>query len=322
VMRGDERPANGERSGPIGVATLVRAVPPPRPSAWRIAWALLRCRQWLKNTFVFAGLLFGGRLDEPAALAAAAVAFVAFSLLASATYIHNDIVDRAVDRRHPTKRARPIAAGTISVRIARLIELGLLAAGAVAGALLGRSALLLLVAYVALNLAYNVVLKRIVLLDVFAIAAGFVLRVEVGCVAVGVVPSVWILLCTFVLSLLLGFGKRRHELVLAGPSAYDHRPALGGYSTAFLDQMIGVTSASTIACYAMFTVWPGTLAAHGTDKLFWTVPFVLYGLFRYQLLVYTEGRGDDPTELVFTDRPLMATLLLWLLACVAILYWR
>jgi 4-hydroxybenzoate polyprenyltransferase len=272
---------------------------------------LLRADQWVKNVFVFGGLLFGGRLGEPAAVGRALLAFGLFSCVASAAYIHNDIADRAADRHHPTKARRPIASGAVPIPLARAIELGLLLAGLIGAALFDRGVTAILVGYMALNAAYSRWLKHVVILDVMVIAVGFVLRVLAGCVAVAVRPSTWIELCTFLLALFLGFGKRRHELTLVGADRDEHRPVLGSYGVGFLDQMIGVVSAVTVMCYIMYTVSPDTVALHGTTALVYTVPFVIYGIFRYDFLVYKADRGGSPTTLFLTDRPLLLAVVLW-----------
>jgi heme O synthase-like polyprenyltransferase len=289
--------------------------------AARTAWHLLRGGAWLKNLFIFAGLLFQGPPFSPRALAHAALAFVLFSAAASAVYIHNDIADRAADVRHPRKRHRPIAAGRVPLPVARALQ-GLLLLAAFGGALALPARFAWLVgAYAGLNVLYSGVLKHVVILDVMALAAGFVLRVEAGCAAVGAEASAWILLCTFLLALLMGCGKRRHELLLPGRVTPDHRPVLGLYSRGLLDQMIVISSACTIVAYALFTTSWRTVAVHGTTDLVYTVPIVVYGVFRYQLLILHGGGGGDPAELVVNDPPLLATVVLWFIACVVVLYW-
>jgi 4-hydroxybenzoate polyprenyltransferase len=287
----------------------------------RTAAGLLRCNQWIKNGFVFAGMLFG-HLASLASWASAAVAFLLFSAIASASYIQNDLADREADRQHVTKRHRPIASGAVSPATARMVQAALLAIGLGGAALFDIRILGVLGGYVALNVAYSNFLKHQVVLDVMVIGVGFVMRVIVGCLAVRVAPSVWILLCTFLLALYLGFGKRRHELLLMEAGMKGHRRVLDNYSVKSLDQMIMVVSALTITSYIMFTVWPDTVAYHGTAKLVYTLPFVLYGLFRYDYLIYHAEESGDPTDTLFTDRPLLATLVLWAAACAAIIYWK
>jgi 4-hydroxybenzoate polyprenyltransferase len=286
----------------------------------RTAVALLRCDQWIKNVFVFGGLLFGGLLAEPRKWASAGIVFLLFSLVASAAYVQNDLADREADRAHPRKRRRPLAAGAVAPPTARVVQALLLAAGLGGALAFDPHVAAALVAYLALNVAYTAFLKTMVVLDVMAIAVGFVLRVVAGCLAVAVEPSVWILLCTFLLALFLGFGKRRHELLLAEAGMQGHRTVLDEYGIKFLDQMIVVVSTLTLTCYIMFTVWPETVERHGTPNLVYTVPIVLYGLFRYDYLIYRAEAGGSPTDSVLTDGPLLATIVLWALACAAILY--
>lgn len=294
----------------------------PPQTTGRAAVALLRCDQWIKNVFVFAGLLFGSRFHALEHWLHAGIAFVLFCAVASAAYIYNDIVDEDADRTHPVKRHRPLASGAISVGTARVIQGILLAGGLGGAALFDREILGVLIGYALLNVLYSHILKHQVVIDVMVIAIGFVLRVVAGCIAVAVVPSVWILLCTFLLALFLGFGKRRHELLLVEGGMRGHRQVLDSYGIKFLDQMIVVVSALTITCYIMFTVWPDTVQRHGTANLVYTVPLVLYGLFRYDFLVYRAEEGGNPTDLMLTDRPLLLTLLLWAIACLAIIYWK
>jgi 4-hydroxybenzoate polyprenyltransferase len=282
-------------------------------------WRLLRCPEWSKNVFVFAGLLFTGPPLDRVKIGQAGLAFVLFSVAASAVYIHNDIGDRESDRRHPVKRNRPMAAGLVPLGVARAVQVVLLAAAFGGAALLPVRFAWLLGTYVALNVLYTAALKHMVILDVMALAIGFVLRVEAGCAAIYAEGSEWILLCTFLLALLMGFGKRRHELIRVGGVA--HAPGPDRYSRAVLDQMISIASGCTIVGYAIFTTSSRTVSVHGTTNLVYTVPFVVYGIFRYQLLVIRDGSGGDPTELVLSDVPLLATIVLWLIVCVGILYW-
>ncbi len=291
-----------------------------RKPAAATAFALLRSDQWIKNCFVFSGLLFGERLHDLTNLGNALVVFGLFCAVASAGYIHNDLSDREGDRSHPEKCDRPIASGLVSVTSARLVQTALLALGLGGALLMGTEILLYIGAYVILNFAYTALLKHVVVVDVMTIGVGFVIRVLVGCAAVGATASVWLLLCTFLLALFLGFGKRRHELLILEAKHVDHRPVLGHYGVRFLDQMIGVVSAVTIVCYIMYTVSPETEARHGNTHLVYTVPLVLHGLFRYDFLVYRQSLGGNPTSIVVKDIPLLTTVLVWVLACIGILY--
>ncbi len=282
-------------------------------------WQALRPPQWIKNVVVFAAVIFARQYHDVDKLLYTVIAFGCFCLISSTVYLVNDIVDRERDRSHPTKKNRPIAAGRISVGLAS----GIAALLAVAG--FGISVLFFdwyfvatLGGYVVLNLLYSSVLKNVVILDVMAIAAGFVLRAAAGAFAVDVPISSWLLICTTLLALFLGFGKRRHELTILGEKANEYRGILTEYSPYFLDQMIGVVTASTVVAYCFYTLSPEVQANLGTDKLVLTVPFVLYGIFRYLYLIHQCNVGGDPTHVMLTDRPLLLNVLLWL-ACVVII---
>lgn len=280
----------------------------------------LRPAQWSKNLFVLAPLLFARRLGDPDALRDAAAAFAAFSAAASATYLLNDLGDRQRDRRHPLKRLRPIASGALSPAVATIaaVALALLATGLAWR--LGRSFALLLVGYLGLGLLYTLALKRLVILDVMAISAGFVLRVLGGAAAIDVAVSHWLLLCTSFLALFLGFSKRRHELLLLS-NASEQRQVLSEYSPEFLDQMINVVTASAVVSYALYAVAPETVAKFQTDRLLLTLPMVLFGVFRYLYLMHR--RPDEmlnPTEAILRDLPFLANIALWAAAAAAIVH--
>jgi 4-hydroxybenzoate polyprenyltransferase len=284
--------------------------------------ALMRPDQWVKNGFVLGGLVFGQGLLDPVKVEAVLTAFVLFCLVSSAAYVLNDVADLEADRGHPRKRRRPIAAGEFSLAGAQALYVVLMGSGFV-GALVWVPAVFpYLVAYALLNIGYSFGLRRFELLDVISIATGFVLRVQAGCAAMPIDPSAWILLCSFVLALFLGFGKRRFELVegVAVGTLMDDRRAT--YETRFLDHMMSISSAVVIVCYTMFTLWPTTVAVHGTDDLIYTVPFVIYGVFRYQWAIYHGGTSGDPGDFVWRDRPLMAAIVLWGLACLVLVYGR
>lgn len=278
---------------------------------------LVRVDQWVKNAFVFAGVLFTGRFTDAESLLRAAGAFAAFCAVAGAGYIDNDVADLEADRLHPLKRYRPLPADEIGVLGARLLQAVLLLAGFGIGFSVDPRVALLVAAYAGLTLAYSRWLKHIVVLDVMVIAAGFVLRVVAGCAAIGIAPSRWILLCSFMLALFLGFGKRRHEVLLLGDGG--HRPVLTSYSVGLLDQLLAAVSSLTLMCYIMFTMWPETIARHGTTDLVFTVPIVMYGLFRYDFLVHREAGGGNPSGTLLTDRHLLGTVLLFAVAAGLIL---
>ena len=285
------------------------------------AWLeLLRPYQWTKNLFVLAPLVFGRRLLDPPSGGQAAAGFVLFCSASSAAYILNDILDVESDRLHPVKKERPLAAGAVAPAAAAAVSLAL-GAAAVAGALILSRPLAAAVAlYLALNIAYSVVLKHVVILDVLAVAGGFLLRVLGGAWLLAIEPSEWLILCALLLALFLGFGKRRQELVLLSGQGGMHRRVLQDYSPYFLDQLIGVVTASTVVCYMLYTMSDRTVRFFGTRNLVWTVPFVLYGIFRYLYLIHHRNRGGDPARVVISDAPLLGTIVLWLAACLAVIY--
>jgi 4-hydroxybenzoate polyprenyltransferase len=282
----------------------------------------MRPAQWPKNVLVFAPLVFAHQALERHALVRTLAVFVIFCFASGAVYLVNDLLDRASDREHPVKCRRPIASGELSPAAA-LAAAALFGAGALAAAaLLDRRVAFVLGMYLLVNLFYSRVLKHLVILDVMAIAAGFVLRVVAGGIAVGVALSTWLLLCTALLALFLGFGKRRHELVLLEINASSHRPILSEYSPYFLDQLIAVVTTSTLVTYSLYTMDPLVHQKLGTPYLPLTIPFVLYGIFRYLYLVHQKQEGGDPSQIVFSDRPLLVDVLLWAATAFAILYYR
>jgi len=282
--------------------------------------ASLRPEQWTKNLFVFAGLLFGGRLLDGRSVVLAAATFAIFCALSGSVYLFNDIADRDADRAHPLKSARPIASGRLSARTA-VIAAGFLGAGAIQAAMLIRPELGLVAgSYLILLLVYSAFLKHVVIVDVLTIAAGFVLRAVAGAVAVTVPISHWLLVCTTLLALFLALSKRRHELTLLAEGATDHRRILEEYSPYLLDQMVGVVTASTLVAYAIYATSPETAERLGTDRLGLTIPFVLYGIFRYLYLVHQRRGGGSPSALLLTDRPLLVCVALWAASVVLILY--
>jgi 4-hydroxybenzoate polyprenyltransferase len=280
----------------------------------------LRPSQWTKNLLVFAGLLFGHRLLDATAVGQALTAFAVFCALSGAVYLVNDVADRESDRSHPLKARRPIAAGLVPVSTA-LTAAVVLGGGALAAAtLLGTTFALVALAYVALQLLYSGSLKHIVIIDVLTLAIGFVLRAVAGAVAVRVEISHWLLVCTVLLALFIALAKRRHEIVLLAGEAPAHRPILGEYSQYLLDQMIAVVTASTLIAYIFYTVSPETQAKFGTPWLGLTIPFPLYGIFRYLYLVHRREGGGSPSELLLTDRPLLLCVALWAIAVAVIIY--
>jgi 4-hydroxybenzoate polyprenyltransferase len=282
--------------------------------------ASLRPRQWVKNLFVFGGLIFGQRLFVPPAVGAALAAFAIFCGLSGAIYLLNDVADRDKDRLHPDKRMRPIASGRLSVRAALVAAAVLIVGGLAAALWLSRPFALVALTYVVLLSAYSARLKHVVIVDVLVVAIGFVLRAAAGALVIGVAISGWLLICTVLLALFLALGKRRHEVLTLGESAAGHRPILAEYSAGLLDQMIAVVTASTVTAYALYTMSPETVAKFHTPFLPATLPFVLYGIFRYLYLLYHRQLGGNPTDMVVRDRPLVLNTLLWMIVVLLIVY--
>lgn len=269
---------------------------------------LLRPQQWLKNLFVFVGLLFGHAWRDPQLLTQALAAFAAFCLLSSAVYVLNDLADREQDRRHPQKRLRPLASGAVPVSAALTLAVACLFAGGTLAVLHAGSAPWVYLLYVLMNLAYSGGLKHVVILDVFIIAAGFMLRILAGTLGIGIAPSHWLLLCGLMLTLFLGFAKRRAELNVLLDASAGHRRVLEHYTEPMLDQFIAIAAAGTVISYALYTVSAETVALHGTQRLIVTVPFVLYGMLRYLWRLHRHG-GGDPAQELLTDPHLLAASL-------------
>jgi 4-hydroxybenzoate polyprenyltransferase len=280
----------------------------------------LRPAQWTKNLFVAAALIFAKKVFDLPLLLRTLAAFAVFCLLSGAIYIVNDVLDAAQDRLHPRKSRRPIAAGRIGRSEAVVLAAGLAALGLVAADLLDPAFFAAAAAYVLLQLAYSVRLKDVVILDIFVVALGFVLRVVAGALVIAVPISPWLLLCTMLLALFLAMSKRRHELLLLEGDAARHRRSLGEYSFRLLDQMISVVTASTVIAYCLYTVSEETVRKFGTDRLIYTTPFVLYGIFRYLYLIHQKDQGGSPEELILKDKPLLLAIVLWIAAIVAIIY--
>jgi 4-hydroxybenzoate polyprenyltransferase len=275
---------------------------------------LARPKQWTKNGFVLAGVVFSGEALEASSLVAVLLAFVAFCALSGAVYAANDILDVEEDRKHPTKRSRPVASGEISTRVA-VVYAALLAAGGLTLAFfvdfgVGLGGL----AYLLLQAVYTPVLKHVAVLDVMSISAGFVIRALAGVEAVGAHISPWLVVCTGLLTLFLGFSKRRYELFVLGEGAVAHRKNLRDYSVEMLDQMMNIMVAATIIAYTMYTFF-----AYNRSYMMVSIPIVVYGIFRYLLLVHRDG-GGDPDTLLLSDRPLQITLLLWLVVVMTVIY--
>jgi 4-hydroxybenzoate polyprenyltransferase len=280
----------------------------------------MRPAQWTKNLSVFAALIFARKFFNPTELARSAGAFLIFCLVSGAFYIFNDIRDCEEDRAHPKKCLRPIAHGDLGKGPAMAVFVLLSVVGLAAAFFLHRSFFYAAAVYLVLQLGYSLKLKHVVILDIFVIAAGFVIRVVAGGLVINVPISSWLLICTTLLALLLAMGKRRHELVLLEDKAISHRAILKEYSAYLLDQMIAVVTASTLIAYCLYTISPETVLKFGTDHLIWTAAFVLYGIFRYLYLVHQKGKGGSPEELILQDKPLLLDILLWIGAVILILY--
>jgi 4-hydroxybenzoate polyprenyltransferase len=279
----------------------------------------LRPRQWVKNLFVFAGLVFAQRLFTPAAWTALA-AFVIFCALSGGIYLFNDAADRDKDRLHPRKRERPVASGRLPVPVALAAGAALVTGGLGAALWLSPPFAVAGLAYVALLTLYSVWLKHVVIVDVITVASGFVLRAVAGALAIDVEISGWLLICTILIALFLALGKRRYEYLTLEADAARHRPILAEYSAGLLDQMIAVVTASTVTAYALYTMSPETVAKFHTPLLPATLPFVLYGIFRYLYLLYRRQLGGNPSELFLNDRALLINTLGWILAVLLIIY--
>jgi 4-hydroxybenzoate polyprenyltransferase len=292
---------------------------PVRPVAISL-FLSLRPSQWTKNLIIFAGLIFGQRLLDPRAVAQSCAAFAIFCALSGVVYLINDVADREADRRHPLKRHRAIASGAVSVGLAIGTAMVLGALSLAAAYWLRPMFAFVSAMYVTLLAMYSGPLKHVVIIDVLTIAIGFVLRAVAGAVAIDVPISHWLLILTILLALFLALSKRRHELVLLADGATRHRRILEEYSPYLLDQMIAVVTASTLISYAFYTVSPETVEKFHTDYLGLTLPFPLYGIFRYLYLVHQKEGGGSPAEMLLNDRPLLVCVALWAMATAVIIY--
>lgn len=280
----------------------------------------LRPEQWIKNGILFAPLLFSQNLFVKPLLFKTLEAFGLFCLLTGAVYIINDLKDIKEDRLHPLKRFRPLASGQVSPFLAGSLALVCLVVSFTGGWFLSVPFWGTLVAYLILQILYTFSLKNQVILDIFSIAAGFVLRVVAGGLAIGVQLSPWLLICTTLLALFLAMAKRRHELVILKEGAIEHRQILKEYSPYLLDQMMGVVTATTVMSYALYTISIETISKFRTTNLIYTLPFVLYGIFRYLYLVHQKVEGGRPEEILLTDRPLLLTVLGWTITVYLVIY--
>ena len=291
---------------------------------------LIRPAHWSKNLVLFAAVLFSPAkvvLANPQVLLAAFEGFLAFCLVSGAVYAFNDVLDLAADRHHPKKRNRPLPAGRISVAGAVMVAAAFAAVGLLWAFLLSTRFGVIVTAYLVTNIVYSAGLKRMVILDVLLLSTGFVYR-AIGGVAIvekfldNIYLSYWLILCAFLLSLFLALAKRRREIALLGDAAAAHRASLADYSLQLIDQVLAALTAATLVSYSLYTISDDTLAHYGTRALFWTIPFVVYGLFRYLYLIYNRSEGGDPAGLLLRDRPTLINVALWVMVTAVIVYFR
>ena len=280
----------------------------------------MRPRQWSKNLALFVALIFAQRLTDFSLLMISVSAFVVFCTLCGGVYILNDIVDVESDRKHPLKCKRPIASGSMSVALGRGVSLAAISASTLGAFAINSLFGLVVIGYLTLQLAYTFRLKNEVIIDTFCIAGSFFLRVIGGACAISVQVSPWLLVCTFFLSLFLALSKRRHEVVLLQASAQEHRKVLRKYSVSLLDQMISVVTAGAVVSYSVYTLSPETVERFGTTNLVYTIPFVLYGVYRYFYLVHMKQQGGSPETALLTDRPLLMNIILYSVVVGIVLY--
>ena len=292
----------------------------PRMDAVKYLLISMRPRQWIKNLLLFAALIFSKNVLHPQMALTSVKAFALFCMLSSGVYLLNDLMDIEKDRNHPRKALRPLPSGRLNPSLAKIACLALLATSLFASLSINRAFAGICLGYLALQIAYSKWFKEMVILDVFSIAAGFFLRVVLGAKAIGVPISSWLLLCTLFLSLFLALAKRRHELLLLGEEAKNHRGVLREYNVSLLNQMVGVATAGTVISYALYTLSTETIQKFQTENLGYTIPIVLYGIFRYLYLVYQKEEGGHPELLFFDDKSLLATVLLYGIVVGIVLY--
>lgn len=286
----------------------------------RLLLTAMRPHQWSKNLFIFAPMLFGLKIADPQAVGYSIVAFLSFCFLASGMYILNDWMDIDEDRIHPEKRNRPLSSGALPIAVAAFGFVILIIGGLASAWLVGPQFLLIAGLYFVMTLAYCLALKNMMILDCMTIAAGFVLRVVGGAVAVGVAASHWLIVCAFLLALFMAFSKRRQEILQLSLSAVKHRSVLSQYTPGYLGHVNVALIAATIVCYALYTVSAETVDRFGTDKLIYGTGFVIYGLLRYMALIENPSKGGNPSKMLIEDIPLLATVVLWALYNATIIY--
>jgi len=282
----------------------------------------LRPQQWLKNFFIFAPLIFSQNVTDPILFKRSLLAFAIFCLLSGSLYILNDLKDMEEDKLHPIKSKRPIASDKLKKGQAIIAFVIVSVISFLLCLLLNMNFFYIALFYYILQIAYSFRLKHVVILDVFIIAAGFFIRVIAGGLAIEVYISPWLLICTALLALFLAMSKRRHEIILLEQDAENHRPILKEYTPYLLDQMIAVVTASTVIAYCLYTISEETVTKFGTTKLIFTVPFVLYGIFRYLYLVHQKSEGGTPEVLILKDKPLLLDIVLWIVCASSIIYFK
>jgi len=276
----------------------------------------MRPHQWIKNSFILLPLVFAQRVFDIHAVLASLLGVAIFCALTSSVYLYNDIIDVEADRKHPVKKNRPLAAGLISTRLAVVTAICLLLLALISGYFLQRSFFAILVAYLLIQILYNYRLKEVVILDIFCVSSGFFLRVAAGAAVIEAPMSRWMIICTTLIAVFLTLCKRRNELMILGKDdAGSHRKVLDEYSVEFLDQMIGITSGATLLSYLLYVTSTETIEKFHTDRLIYTFPFVLYGLFRYLYLIHQKREGGSPEKLFFSDAPILSTVVIWGLIC-------
>jgi 4-hydroxybenzoate polyprenyltransferase len=280
----------------------------------------MRPRQWSKNLFVFAALLFSRNFLHVPLLLKTLETFAVFCLISGTGYLLNDIIDKDKDRYHPEKSKRPIASGMVSFTTAAGALIVVFAGSLISAFMIKKELFWIACAYFTLQTAYSFILKNVVILDVLSITAGFVLRVYAGALVIHVQISSWLIVCTFLLALFLALSKRRHELTILEGNAGKHRKVLDKYSIYLLDQMISIVTSSAVVAYALYTLSEQTIEKFNTSSMVFTVPFVIYGIFRYLYLVHMKQRGGSPEMMIITDIPLFTNLILWIVVSGIIIY--
>ncbi|MEA1980710.1 MAG: decaprenyl-phosphate phosphoribosyltransferase [candidate division Zixibacteria bacterium] len=280
----------------------------------------LRPLQWIKNFVLFAALVFAGEVLNLDKALLSVIGFIIFCLLSSSIYVINDLIDKSKDKLHPLKKDRPIASGEISSTTALTISILLLVISLSLSFYISLNFFIISLSFIILNLLYTFILKNVVIIDVLTIALSFVIRAHAGAVIISVPTSKWMLINTLLLALFLGFGKRRHELIFLKHTASEHRKSLGKYSPYLLDQLIGVVTGAVVVMYMLYSFSPEVSQKLGTENLFLTIPFVIYGIFRYLYLIHREEEGGSPSNILISDRPILLTVLFWILTVIITLY--